>query len=427
MDKLPPSSFESEQAVIGCCLFDPQHCIPESQIALTSEHFYDLRCRLVWDALSAMPLFEVNLISVMQRLRDRNELDQIGGVGFLTDCENSAPSTANLPVWIAELVEKFTLRKTIQVCRDFMDRAHDVPAEPALFLDELEKSVLSIRPNVRSESNMKALIQQAIEKIEYRCKNPHSISGLSTGLPDLDRLTDGCHAGEMVVVCGFPSTGKTALAVNIAVHNGLEGVPAAIFSAEMPPVSLVVRSMCSESRQNFKALKEENLKPMVVAAGRLVNSPIHIERANGMTVGQVCAVARRLKQRHNIRLIVIDYIQLLNGTGDNREQQVSSVAKGIKAMALELDVCVLALSQLTDDGKLRESRAIGQEADSIWKLVNDGAWQPKVQPVDLMVEKCRDGETGLVKLVFQKTITRFESVSRIDDSDIPQPKQPHND
>ena len=131
-----------------------------------------------------------------------------------------------------------------------------------------------------------------------------------------------------------------------------------------------------------------------------------------MTIGQVMATARRLKQKHGIRLIVVDYIQLLIGRGDNREQEISSISKGIKSMALELDCCVLALSQLTDDGKLRESRAIAQDADTIWKLENHGDWQPLVQPIKLHIEKCRDGSTGTVPLTFMKTITRFESAIR---------------
>ena len=138
-----------------------------------------------------------------------------------------------------------------------------------------------------------------------------------------------------------------------------------------------------------------------------------------MSVSQVCAIARRLKQRHDIQLAVIDYIQLLTGKGDNREQEISSISKGIKSMAMELDIPVLALSQLTDDGKLRESRAIGHEADAVWKLENDGVWQPDAQPLKLNVEKCRDGATGFVPLLFLKTITRFESAAKVSDEDVP--------
>ena len=158
---------------------------------------------------------------------------------------------------------------------------------------------------------------------------------------------------------------------------------------------------------------------MTVAAGKISHAPIYIENANGMTIGQVQAMARRLHQKHGIKIILIDYIQLLIGTGDNREQQISSISKGLKAIAIELKCCVLALSQLTDDGKLRESRAIGHDADSVWKLENNGEWQPHTQPIKLVVEKCRDGETGKVELIFQKQFTRFENVAKITDEDVP--------
>jgi replicative DNA helicase len=227
----------------------------------------------------------------------------------------------------------------------------------------------------------------------------------------------------LIVVAGFPSTGKTALAVNIAVHCALNKIPAAIFSAEMRPVQLVIRSLCSNARANYHHLFQEDIARMIPEVARLSKAPIFIEPAQGMSIGQVVAVARRLKQKHGIQIVVVDYIQLLSGIGDNREQQVSSISKGLKAMALELEVAVLALSQLTDDGKLRESRAIGQDADTIWKLENEGEWQPKVQPIKINIEKCRDGETGKVDLTFLKEFTRFECVSKFGAVDA---QYPHN-
>jgi replicative DNA helicase len=158
---------------------------------------------------------------------------------------------------------------------------------------------------------------------------------------------------------------------------------------------------------------------MRVAASKLSSAPLYIEQANRLSMGQVLAIARRLKQKHGIALAVIDYIQLLTGIGDNREQEIADIAKGCKAMAMELDIPVLALSQLTDDGKLRESRAIGQIADSVFKLENIGEWQPSVQPIKLIVEKCRDGATGFVELAFLKEFTRFENATKVEQKDLP--------
>ena len=220
-------------------------------------------------------------------------------------------------------------------------------------------------------------------------------------------------------MAGYPSTGKTAVSVGMAVFNAIRNTPCAVFSAEMRPVQLVVRAICSESRVNFYRVSEENVPTMRVAASKLSSAPLYIEQANRLSMGQVLAIARRLKQKHGIALAVIDYIQLLTGIGDNREQEIADIAKGCKAMAMELDIPVLALSQLTDDGKLRESRAIGQIADSVFKLENIGEWQPSVQPIKLIVEKCRDGATGFVELAFLKEFTRFENATKVEQKDLP--------
>jgi replicative DNA helicase len=317
-------------------------------------------------------------------------------------------------------VDKFTLRRTIQLCRDFIDRAQAVPDSVPLFLDVMERDVLAIRPNQRAETDVKSLVKESINKLQERYDNPGRIFGITTGLNDLDFLTDGVHGGEMVVIAGLPSTGKSALAGGIAVNAALQSFPVGIFTAEMAPLQIVMRALCSESRVNSKRIDERDIPRIFSPATKISKAPIFIERASGLTIGQVVAMARRMKQRHGIRIVVVDYIQLLQGVGDNREQAVASISNGLKAMALELDCAVLALSQLNDQGRLRESRAIGQDADSVWKLENDGPWEPKIQPITLTVEKCRDGETGQIKLQFLKTITRFECVSPVSDADVPQ-------
>ena len=286
-------------------------------------------------------------------------------------------------------------------------------------LDIAETEILKIRSKIKDEVTIKELLNDATGIIEKKASNKDCIAGLSTGLIDLDRLSDGLHPSEFVVIAAMPSCGKTALAVNIAVKNALEHVPCGILSAEMKPVRLVVRSICSESRVNYKYVTAHDAPKMKMAVSRLSRSPLFIESASGMTIGQVQASARRMKQKNDIRILVVDYIQLIAGSGDNREQQVASVGRGLKAIADQLDICVIGLSQLNDDGKLRESRAIGQDADSVWMLSNQGEWKSDIQPVKLAVDKSRDGETGMVDLIFQKTFTRFESVSKVSDTDAP--------
>lgn len=416
-----PQSTESEMAIIGCCISEPVKCIAEAQMIIKSdEYFYDLRNQTIWESLCRMQPPTVEMISLSQNLKDRGVIDQIGGFQYLNACQDAAISTANLPMWLSIVEEKWVLRRLIQTCQEVVSRVYEFGGTVNELLDEVERDVLAIRPSQRSSNDIKSLVNLAISKIENRFNLGNKISGLTTGLADLDRLTDGVHAGEVIVVAGFPSTGKTALGVNIAVGNALSGIPVAIFTAEMLPVQIVVRSLCSTARANFKYLVESDIPRMTSSAGRISRAPINIESASGLSAGQVMAIARRLKQKHNIQIIVVDYIQLLSGVGDNREQQVSSISKVMKAMALELDCAVLALSQLTDDGKLRESRAIGQDADSIWKLENDGDWKSHIQPIKLNVEKCRDGETGRVNLTFMKEFTRFENVSKISEEDVPQ-------
>lgn len=417
MDRLPPHAPDAESAIIGCCLSFPTECVPECQKIITSEEFfYDHRSRVVWNLLCELPIQNVNIITVTERLRSKNLLDQIG-MEYLSDCQDKGIGASFLSGWLEDSLEKYILRQLIQKCADITTMAISGAINAAAILDRAERDILAIRIKRADSLSIKELVREALFKIEQRCEKGDAITGLTTGLIDLDKKTDGLHGGEMIVVGGFPSTGKTALAVNIAVTNALAGVPVAIYSAEMRPVQLVVRSICSESKVNFHRANFNDASKFLSPSGKISKSPLHIEPASGLTIGQVMASARRLKQKHGIRLIVVDYIQLLAATGDNREQEIANISKGIKAMSLELDCAVLALSQLTDDGKLRESRAIGQHTDSIWKLENDGDWKPEIQPVKLHVEKCRDGETGTVQLIFHKTITRFESASKVEEGD----------
>lgn len=423
-DRLPPNAPEAEQGVLGCVLLSPKECLGQC-IELFRDGkdvFYDLRHQTIYETLVTMQNDReaIDVITLQQKLKDAGLLDQIGGIPYLNTLQDSVPSAANVTYYAEIVQEKHLLRKLIHACTSVVARVYEYQGDVAALLDEVERDILAIRPNQTTATDMVSLVRQAIDRFEVRFVNSEKLIGLETGLIDLDRKTDGIHGGEMIVVAGFPSTGKTALANGIAVHNALKGIPAAIFTAEMAPVQLVVRALCSESRTNWHHINAAIDGPRLTsAAGRISRIPLHVEPASGLTIGQVAAIARRLKAKHGIKVIVVDYIQLLTGTGDNREQQISSISKGIKSIAMELDCAVLALSQLTDDGKLRESRAIGQDADSVWKLVNEGEWQPQVQPIKLNIEKCRDGETGCINLTFLKTITRFESVARVSDDDVP--------
>ena len=413
MDRLPPYDAAAEMATIGACVTDPAECIPQAGLVIkTPEMFYDLRCQLAWKAMVEMNPSEVNIVTVCGRLRFENPHS------FLIECQNDNFSSANLPSWLAVIQDKYTLRKIIQTCSSAVSDAFE-SKDSIKTLDRIERDILKIRPSGAAESDIKSILNEAVEIIEFKAKNRGSISGLSTGLVDLDEKTDGMHGGEMIVIAAFPSCGKTALMVNIAIHNALKGIPVGILSAEMLPVQLVIRSICSESRVNFKHISERDVAAMIPQMKRLASAPIYIAQATGWTIGQAQAQARRWYQSYGIKMLGADYIQKFTGNGDGREQEIASIGAGFKDISMELGIPVLALSQLNDDGRLRESRALGMDGDSIWKLKNDGEWKRDVQPIKLAIEKCRNGETGEIDLTFLKTITRFESRSKIEPNNEP--------
>jgi replicative DNA helicase len=419
MDKLPPYAPEAEKCIIGSCLIDPKIRLPECQMVITnSEFFYQFQCQIVWDTINAMSLETVNFVSVIQKLRDGTPEQKSVTLEFMSECQDMVTSAANLPTWLEEVEKKFIARKVISVCTRAVASMYE-GGDVMAMLDGIESSVLGIRPAERNTKDIKSLMREATGLIEQRSQNWDLVLGHETGFSDLDRKTDGIHGGEFIVIGAPTSCGKTALALNIIVHNALNGVPSGILSAEMLPVKLALRSLCAESRVNFKRIAETDVSKMIANIGRIANSPIHMDTINGFTIGQVRALARRMKQLHRIKILAIENIQLLQGKGDTREQQISDISRGMKGIALELDIAVLGLSQLNDDNRLRESRAIGHDADSVWIIENDGPWQPAIQPVKLNVEKCRDGETGIVPLMFFKEHTRFEQPSKIADDDVP--------
>lgn len=434
--RLPPNSPESEQGIIGCILQSPQDCLGECMEKLGDGGvvFYDLRNLTIYDACVGMHdrREPIDIITLQQKLKDDDMLEQVGGIPYLNQCVDAVPSAANLITYLDIIQEKYLFRKMIQTCTAAVGRVYEYQGEVDALMDEIERDVLAIRPGKRlGEADAKTLVNHALTELERLFAQAGAIGGLSTGLPDVDKLTDGLHAGEMIVVAAYPGVGKSALSANIAVINALAGHACAIFSLEMTPGQLMMRALCSEARLDTYAVRdntvsEADMARLNIAAQRLRAAPIRIENCNGMTSGQLRAMARRLHQKEPLRLAVVDYLQLVSHPADNREQEVAAISKAVKSMAMELNIPVLALSQLNDEGRMRESRAIGQDADSVWKIELDGERQPKDQPVKLRVDKNRNGPTGTVNLMFRKTFTRFESRSKIQDADIPPPNYDYN-
>src|SRR5271170_3324698 len=401
IDRLPPHSPEAEQGVLGCALLSPNECVGECIEKLKDdgqEVFYDLRHQTIYEVLATMfnSREAIDVITVQQKLKDRQLLEQVGGIAYLSQLQDSVPSAANLSYYLEIVREKFLLRKMISVCTEVVGRVYDYEGEVDALMDEVERDVLRISES-RAQGGVlgvKDLVNKAIGTIENFFSRKGTLTGLATGYADLDRMTDGLHGSEMIVIAARPSMGKTSLAMNIVEHVVLEqNLSAGVFSLEMSAESLVLRMLCSIARVNLRSIREgfmseSDFPKLTGAAGRLANSPLFIDDSAGLSILQLRARARRMHQQHGVKLFVIDYLQLLHSTArrsqDNRQQEIADISSGIKALAKELKVPVLVLSQLNRElekdksrkprlSDLRESGAIEQDADLVGLLYKPSA------------------------------------------------------
>ena len=456
LDRLPPHSPEAEQGVLGCALLSPNECIGECVEKLKDEGretFYDLRHQTIYEELVEMfnTREPVDLITVQQRLKNKQLLEQVGGIAYLSQLQDAVPSAANLSYYLEIVREKYLLRKMITVCSEVVGRVYDYEGEVNALLDEVERDVLRISES-RAQGNIigtKELVNRAIGTIENYFNRKGVLNGLPTGFADLDRMTDGLHHSEMIVIAARPSMGKTSLAMNMVENMVLDAkVPVGVFSLEMSAESLVLRMMCSIARVNMRSIREgfmseADFPKILNAAGKLASAPLFIDDTAGLSILQLRARARRMSQQHGVKFFVIDYLQLLHSTArrsqENRQQEIADISSGIKGLAKELRVPVLVLSQLNRElekdksrkprlSDLRESGAIEQDADVVGLLYKpnagddeDGAPPDEMDgvPVNLLIAKQRNGPTGDVNLTFLKSYTRFESAAKVSEEDMP--------
>jgi len=456
LDRLPPHSPEAEQGVLGCALLSPNECIGECVEKLKDEGketFYDLRHQTIYEELVEMfnTREAVDLITVQQRLKNKQLLDQVGGIAYLSQLQDAVPSAANLSYYLEIVREKYLLRKMITTCTDVVGRVYDYEGEVDALMDEVERDVLRISES-RGQSNVlgvKELVNKAIGTIENYFNRKGVLNGIPTGFADLDRMTDGLHHSEMIVIAARPSMGKTSLAMNMVENMVLDHkVPVGVFSLEMSAESLILRMMCSIARVNMRSIREgfmseADFPKITNAAGRLAGAPLFIDDTAGLSILQLRARARRMSQQHGVKFFVIDYLQLLHSTArrsqENRQQEIADISSGIKGLAKELRVPVLVLSQLNRElekdksrkprlSDLRESGAIEQDADVVGLLYkpssgddDDGAPPEEMDgvPVNLLIAKQRNGPTGDVNLTFLKSYTRFETAAKVSEEDMP--------
>ena len=428
-------------------LISPKEAIGEAVEKINEEYFYIPAHQTIYTAL--VDLWNSNqgidLITFTQVLRDRNLLETVGGAPFVTSLFAFVPTAANVGYYLDIVRDKYVLRQIIAACTEGARRSYEEQDEVDNLLDEVEQKIYAVgEDRFKGQSlTMKDQVMDAIEAIEKLWEQKGSLTGLATGFVEFDRMTSGLHPSEMIVIAARPSMGKTAFVMNIVEHVSVhEKRPVAVFSLEMSSQQLVQRMLCSGARVNLRKardgfLADSDFDKLTTAAAKLAEAEIYIDDTPGLTILELRAKARRLKSKHDVGLIVIDYLQLLRSTSrrgqDNRQIEISEISAGIKGLAKELSIPIIVAAQLnrnpenrTGDSKgrprlsdLRESGSIEQDADLVGLLVRQEYYADTEEEkdetegkADLIIAKQRNGPTGDVSLTFRKEFTRFEDRAR---------------
>jgi replicative DNA helicase len=452
VDRTPPHALQSEQALLGCLLLDANVAMPLcAEIVVEAEAFFDLRHQALFELLRAMHDASeiVDMVTVTQRLLDKGRSEAVGGASYLLELQGAAATPYNAGEYAKTVAQKFTLRRIVQTCAAAVGRVFEGDEEPAVLLDSLERDVLAIaeRDAGPGQASIGNVVNDAMETIESYSQRGGVLTGISTGFVDYDKLTGGLQQAETTVLAARPSVGKTSLALNIVEHVAVENsLPVGVFSLEMTAKSLAMRMISSMARVNLRNitdgfLADRDVPRLISAAGKLRRAPVFIDDSGSLTLMQLRTRARRMKKSNGIVLLVIDYLQLIASEaepGDNRQQEVADVSRGIKSLAKELNVPVLVLSQLNRTldrerrrpklADLRESGAIEQDADNVVFLYRpakkDDADEDETvsdaHRVELIVGKQRNGPTEpTIELTFLRSYTRFENAARVSDDDVP--------
>jgi replicative DNA helicase len=435
--KIPPHSIEAEQAVLGAVLLDREAFISASEF-INPEDFYKDSHRAVYEA--AVELFErgepVDLVTLSEQLRQKDTLDAIGGMAFLTDLSSSVPTIANVAHYAKIIYEKSLLRKLIRTCGEISGKSFEAAEGAAEIIEYAEKGIFDIsqRRTFKGFVPLKEVLVSSFNKIEELYNNKGKTTGVPTGFNDIDNKTSGLQKSDLILVAARPSMGKTSLALNIAQHAALiEQVPVAIFSLEMSRDQLVSRMICAEANIDSHKMRTGNLAEddwpkLARVVNRLSSANIYIDDTPGITVAEMRSKCRRLKLEKGLELILIDYLQLMQGSGraESRQQEISEISRSLKALAREMDCPVLAMSQLSRAPEmrsehkpmlsdLRESGAIEQDADVVMFIYRDEYYHPDTEKkgiAEIILAKQRNGPTGTVELVWLDKFTKFADMAK---------------
>lgn len=433
-ERVPPHNLEAEMALLGAALLSEDARLAALE-EVRPDFFYKKGNALVFEAIQE--LFEKNqscdLVTLTELLNRRNILTEIGGQAYLAEMIDLVPSPANIPQYIRIVRDHHVRRCLIGKCSQIIHRSYQLSDDVEQLLDESEQSIFEVAEGKARRENLpiRQLVHDSFDKLTRLAQRKESLTGLPSGLEKLDAMTSGFQKSDLVIIAARPSMGKTALACSIARYLVIEKkVPAAIFSLEMSCEQLVQRMMCAEARVNLLNMRSGRLgqadwTKLTMAAGRLSEAPFFIDDTPAMSTMEIRARARRLVARENVGIIFVDYLQLIRNRGrfENRQQEISEISAALKSLAKELEVPVLALSQLSRAPErekrkpqlsdLRESGAIEQDADLVMLLVREeifGETEENAGLADIIVAKQRNGPTGDFQASFIKEYARFENL-----------------
>jgi replicative DNA helicase len=439
--KLPPQNVEAEQSILGGILIENEALHKVMEI-LTVDDFYRDAHQMIFNAM--LDLLErgepADLITLMNELRKLNQLDSVGGASYLASLSDSVPTAANIEYYAKIVKEKAILRKLIQTSTEIVTKSYEDREDVEELLDEAEQSIFEISENRVKPSfyPIKKIVKDSFEIFQRLYEKKELVTGIPSGFKELDRMTAGFQPSDLIIVAGRPSMGKTAFCLNLAQYAAIENkIPIAIFSLEMSKEQLVIRMFCSEAhvegnRLRTGFLNESDWPKLTIAAGNLSEAPIFIDDSPALSVLELRAKARRLKGEHGLGMLIIDYLQLMRGRMrvESRQQEISEISRSLKALAKELNIPVIAVSQLSRKTEertgnrpqlsdLRESGAIEQDADLILFLYRDEVYNrsednPNKGKAEIIIGKQRNGPIGKVDLAFWDKFTTFKDLYKGD-------------
>ena len=436
--KIPPSDIEAEQAVLGSMLTDKDATIAAIEV-LKEDDFYREDNKLIYRAI--LNLYNraepVDIITLKSELTSMGKFDAVGGLEYLADLPEKVPTTANVERYIKIVEEKAILRNLIKTANEIISLGYDPTEEVENIMDSAEKKIFDIMQskNQKGYSPIKDVLVDTFSQLEVLYNQKQHITGVPTGFADLDYKTAGLHGSDLILLAARPAMGKTAFALNIATNAAVRAkVPVAIFSLEMSKEQLVNRVLCGEAMVDSNKVRtgkldEQDWAKLASALGPLSESEIYIDDTPGISVMEIRAKCRKLKLEKNIGLVVIDYLQLIQGSnkrGGSREQEISEISRSLKILAKEINVPVIALSQLSRAPEqrpdhrpmlsdLRESGAIEQDADIVMFLYRDDYYNEdsdKKNIAEVILAKHRAGSTGTVELLWLGSYTKFVNIDK---------------